>query len=31
VSKVFRIQKYKDYKKQEVVKLLDEYDEFNLD
>ena len=31
VSKVFRIQKYKDYKKQEVVKLLDEYDEFNLE
>lgn len=31
VSKIFRIQKYKDFKKHETVKLLEEYDEFNLE
>lgn len=31
VSLLFRKQKFKDFKKQETAKLLDEYDEFNLD
>lgn len=31
VSLLFRKQKFKDFKKQETARLLDEYDEFNLD
>lgn len=31
VSLLFRKQKFKDFKKQETVRLLKEYDEFNLD
>lgn len=31
VSLLFRKQKFKDFKKQETAKLLEEYDEFNLD
>lgn len=31
VSLLFRKQKFKDFKKQETVQLLEEYDEFNLD
>lgn len=31
ISRIFRKQKFKDFKKQETAKLLEEYDEFNLD
>lgn len=31
VSLLFRKQRFKDFKKQETAKLLEEYDEFNLD
>jgi hypothetical protein len=31
VSLLFRKRKFKDFKKQETARLLDEYDEFNLD
>lgn len=31
VSLLFRKEKFKDFKKQETARLLDEYDEFNLD
>lgn len=31
VSLLFRKQRFKDFKKQETIKLLEEYDEFNLD
>lgn len=31
VSRLFRKYKFKDFKKQETARLLDEYDEFNLD
>lgn len=31
VSLLFRKQRFKDFKKQETARLLDEYDEFNLD
>lgn len=31
ISRLFRKQKFKDFKKYETRKLLEEYDEFNLD
>lgn len=31
ISKLFRLYKYKEYKKQETITLLETYDEFNLD